>query len=183
MSLKLLAPKFFQHFPDTYNILESALDGSCADLNKQHIFYVLFSAAYSLKNEQIVNLCIKQARVLFEDVSLEEVYCAVIESAKYCTMANANVIDIAQFKPSVFELIKSKKFDKNNFLFASLAASIIFSSSTVSQQLIAILEEDVMTKSATHAIVEVIAGIRSLHELMKLNTIRTYDFIAREENF
>lgn len=83
----------------------------------------------------------------------------------------------------VTKITTTKAFDKISYMTSLLAASSIFSSNKIVEHLVEWFANNSVSFESINSIFDLISLVRVIHEIAMQDSIRTYEFMAREESF
>lgn len=160
-------------------------------ITKIQLYGMALTAGYLLKNEELLNdIRSGEAKIYLEDSDAKECKWAAINISAYSTI---NVYEESlgvkkSSSPSIskgmsFAMPESLKVDEINFMMYSLVASIIYRCPFSIKYCCKRLKDSGVSQDKMDFAAKLTATLCSAYETLEIETLRSYDFITREESF
>ena len=157
-------------------------------LAKYQIFGIVLTAGYALKHECLLNYIRPEAKRYLDDDEINA--CKIVASTTSMTNAYykfSEKIDDEEIKkmPPLFSLENSSShnIDEKDFLIYRLVASIINDCKFCINVHISKLRNKNCLSEVIRDIGKIVSVTKAVGDILDIERMRSYDFIAREENF
>ncbi len=157
-------------------------------VSKAQTYGIALTSAYVLRHEQLLNDVRSEAKIYLEDTDAQACKIAAVTmsmNSTYHTFSeNIKSTAVSKIKLDASNsAIQDLKVEEVDFAFYSLAAAILYSCPHCIQEYSNILLKYGFSSESIAKVAKLVSVLRSAAIALEIESVRSYDFIVREENF
>lgn len=180
MNISNIVAKLPDYTADIKKSITTLASSQKSNLEERQLYGIALTAAYYLKNEQLLNCVRKDAKIHLEEQDANACKLAVVYSAlacKYSKVSGLQYNEVAHSMDPVNHKVSDIDFALYCFVSSSLRdareASIYYAE---------MLKKHSLTKEDINVISLLIASLSAAAEAFNIESVRSYEFVARQSS-
>lgn len=187
MSIENILRRIPNYASDLRKNLEIVFSSGFGGLSENALYLIALSACYTLKHEQLINNFRNEAKLYLDEQYFDIAkYIAAIMSQNntfyfFSSQSNHNEIKIAKIDLAI-EGMDNINIDRAEFELALIGVSILNRCSNCANYYAHKVMKRGFSEQAVLAVAKIVSVLKATSQVLEMEHIRNYEFVARGEN-
>ena len=187
MSIQNIMRRIPSYATDLKQNLDTVFTSGFGGLSDNAVYLISLSACYTLKHEQLINNFRNEAKLYLDDQYFDIAkYIAAIMSQNntfyfFSSQSESETIKTAKIDLAI-EAMESINIDRAEFELALIGVSILNRCSNCANYYAKKIVKRGFSEDAVLAVAKIVSVLKATSQVLEMEHIRSYEFVARGEN-
>lgn len=180
MNISNIVAKLPDYAADIKRAITTLVSSHHSKLEERQLYGIALTAAYYLRNEQLLNYVRKDAKIHLEEQDANACKLAVVYSALACKYSKVSGLPYDEVN-NIMDPISHKVTDLDFAIYCFASASLR-DAREASLYYAKILKNQLLSNEDIKAISSLIASLSAAAEAFNIESVRSYEFVARQSS-